>query len=608
MWRSFVRFHVAMRQKLCVSIVPARAAAVRPRGVRSIPQPQLCVAHACARWPPAGGVRGALHPSFLLMEQRRVSGGGAQVAQGQGREQGNKQQWTLTSTVEEVLLEGEGPLRDIKLNDFLRDTLNGRGVVEANENLSIENFVAQPEAFVTNKNDRRLILASPSYKAVKKAIEGVHKLRADARRLMEHRVGNLQHWKEFAQKSIVFPTTRTKLRSALAAAEGEEARLKWEATATATFAPVILEGFYDSVFNATWSHVLEVPQGKGGKKAVRMQVKEGEPPMQSWVYDKDRYTFLPVNDAEQFRPPRPRLMILDSKKGWPYVWMGGWSSNPDFFINCEVERVWRIVEGDLNRAFRTEDLKSFRITRRLLIGTPGIGKSMAAGSYLLYQLLHYDDEKLQVVVYCFGGGLACVFDKTTRTVAEYMGREDIAIAIGGLVRRGMKGYIIYDVSAKEHSPLPSFSRSAAWGMIVLSSPKLRNYQGWEKQVVAKRIIMNCPEKLDVKAMCAWEMRDKSAEEQAQYWTMVEERMNEIGPIPRYIFNKKKYKGRVAAVKSALKAIRDLDVSQYFTQGNEKPWYSENPSHKLVKIVRAVEDGSEFFYNKPICRRLGGEIL
>ncbi|RNE98579.1 putative retrotransposon hot spot (RHS) protein [Trypanosoma conorhini] len=101
-----MRFHVAVRRKLCVSIVSARAAAVRPRGVRSIPQPQLCAGDACARWPPAGGVRGVLHPSFLLMAPRRVSGGGAQVAQGQGREQGNKQQWTLTTSVDDVLLGG----------------------------------------------------------------------------------------------------------------------------------------------------------------------------------------------------------------------------------------------------------------------------------------------------------------------------------------------------------------------------------------------------------------------------------------------------------------------------------------------------------------------
>ncbi|RNF05345.1 retrotransposon hot spot (RHS) protein [Trypanosoma conorhini] len=364
-------------------------------------------------------------------------------------------------------------------------------------------------------------------------------------------------------------------------------------------------GLYDSVFNARWSHVVEFPKGEMKKKAVRMHLKAGEP-TQLWEFKVQGMTFELDDAADQFCAPRPRLMILSSEQGWPYVWMGAGSTNPDFFINCEVERVWRIVQGDLTGAFDTEDFKGLMLSRRVLLGTSGVGKSMAAGSYLLYKLLHYDDKKLQVVVYCFWEELAYVFDKTTRTVAEYIGRKDIAIVMGGLARRGMTGYIIYDVFAE--SPSPHFSPSAAWGMIVLSSPEVSKYQGWEDQVGAMRIIMNCPEKLDVKAMCAWEMRDKPAEEQAQYWTMVKKHMNEIGPIPRYIFTKDKYKDRVVALDIALQLVGASDVKQYFTQGNEKLWLSENPTHELVKIVRAVEDGVETFYNKPICRRLGGETL
>ncbi|RNC41400.1 putative retrotransposon hot spot (RHS) protein [Trypanosoma cruzi] len=49
---------------------------------------------------------------------------------------------------------------------------------------------------------------------------------------------------------------------------------------------------------------------------------------------------------------RPRLMVLTSDKGWPYSWK--WKENKsarDCYVNCEVERVWRIVKGDLTEWF-----------------------------------------------------------------------------------------------------------------------------------------------------------------------------------------------------------------------------------------------------------------
>ncbi|PWU92859.1 putative retrotransposon hot spot protein (RHS,) [Trypanosoma cruzi] len=111
----------------------------------------------------------------------------------------------------------------------------------------------------------------------------------------------------------------------------------------------------------------------------------------------------------------------------------------DLCVNWEVERVWQIVERDL-----TEWFSNFHLTLnsspllRVLIGTPGIGKSMNAGSYLLYQLLHYDAEKLQVVAYCFGETMY-VFDKTTKTVTIYMGDITSKNVLRGFRQRGMKG-------------------------------------------------------------------------------------------------------------------------------------------------------------------------
>ncbi|RNC51315.1 putative retrotransposon hot spot (RHS) protein, partial [Trypanosoma cruzi] len=125
-----------------------------------------------------------------------------------------------------------------------------------------------------------------------------------------------------------------------------------------------------------------------------MDAREGEPP-QSWTY-RAVGEFLEKDDgAQQSGAPRLRLMVLTSDKGWPYSWNTIRDSSKDLFVNCEVDRVWQIVKRDLTKWF-----SNFHLTfnpspvPHLLVGTPGIGKSMNAGSYLLYQLLHYDIKKL----------------------------------------------------------------------------------------------------------------------------------------------------------------------------------------------------------------------
>ncbi|EAN97881.1 retrotransposon hot spot (RHS) protein [Trypanosoma cruzi] len=129
-----------------------------------------------------------------------------------------------------------------------------------------------------------------------------------------------------------------------------------------------------------------------------MEVKEGEPP-QSWTYRAVCMTLEKDDGVRQSGAPRPRLMVLTSDKGWPYSWKEDGSTR-DCHVNCEVERVWQIVLGDLTELFSTRGGTDFKPKRRVLIGTPGIGKSMAAGSYLLYQLLHHDAERLPAVA-CF---------------------------------------------------------------------------------------------------------------------------------------------------------------------------------------------------------------
>ncbi|RNE95428.1 putative retrotransposon hot spot (RHS) protein [Trypanosoma conorhini] len=94
-------------------------------------------------------------------------------------------------------------------------------------------------------------------------------------------------------------------------------------------------------------------------------------------------------------------------------------------------------------------------------------------------------------------------------------------------QRKLKGYVIYDVDKKGYEPSWDYPPSDTWGVIVLSSPNEDNFKGWAKQKKAEMIVMDCPDELDVKAMCAWRTRDKSAAEQTNYWKMVNKRMTEV---------------------------------------------------------------------------------
>ncbi|PWV07079.1 putative retrotransposon hot spot protein (RHS) [Trypanosoma cruzi] len=344
----------------------------------------------------------------------------------------------------------------------------------------------------------------------------------------------------------------------------------------------ILEGLYESVYNARWHYVMEVSDDT----EMGMKVEKGKP-KQSWTYKKVGYTLEKDDAVQQSGEAPPRLMVLTSDKGWPYTLSVLNGCGNDLCVNSEVERAWQIVKGDLTEWFSNFDLTlNPSPMPHVLVGTAGIGKSMAAGSYLLYQLLHYDVEKLQVVVHCFGITMY-VFDKNTKTVTKYVGEITSIVVLGGLWQRGVKGYIIYDVTEKGTPPDTGLAPSSGWGMIVVSSPNLDNYDEWETQAKASQIIMNCPDEMDVKAMCAWTKRGLDTDEQAGYWKKVEERMKKFGPIPRHIFDEKSYKDRLAAINGALLAIKLTDVGEYFALRGSKLWYSEDPSHKLVKVVREI---------------------
>ncbi|EAN84350.1 retrotransposon hot spot (RHS) protein, putative, partial [Trypanosoma cruzi] len=357
---------------------------------------------------------------------------------------------------------------------------------------------------------------------------------------------------------------------------------------------------YKSVYNARWHHVMEVPGGEG----TGMEVHEGEPP-QSWTYKAVGRTLEKDDGVEPSGAPRLRLMVLTSERAWPHPCR---DASTDCYVNCEVDRVWQIVKGDLTELFSSRPEDHFTPHPRLLTGTPGIGKSMAAGSYLLYQLLHYDAELLPVVAYSFCGRKAYVFNKTTETVTRYMDMSMMIKAVKELSRRGMKGYIIYNVGGRLDTPSP-FLPPGGWGMLVVATPEKTSYIHWANEKRAVRIIMNCPDESDVKAMCVWKKRNQPPPQQAEYWREVKGRMDKLGPILRYIFYEGSYKYWIAKCHDLVDGTPSWGIQSYSVFGTSKLWEGNKVLEYLARIVRARgERNGESPFNAPITAHLASKTL
>ncbi|RNF21358.1 retrotransposon hot spot (RHS) protein [Trypanosoma conorhini] len=73
--------------------------------------------------------------------------------------------WTLDSSVEEVLLAGSVRVEEARLNDFLCSELGGRGVAEANGNVSMGEFVLEPGKYITSCNLLHDVISLPTFRA-----------------------------------------------------------------------------------------------------------------------------------------------------------------------------------------------------------------------------------------------------------------------------------------------------------------------------------------------------------------------------------------------------------------------------------------------------------
>ncbi|PWV12015.1 putative retrotransposon hot spot protein (RHS) [Trypanosoma cruzi] len=115
----------------------------------------------------------------------------------------------MNSTVKEILMEGSTSRTEMKLNDFLRSNLGGRGVVRRNGNVVMEAFVRRPNAYVQDQQLLEDILNLTAYQVYKLHHEGVL---------------SLEQWRDYEGKDTVTPLARGKLNAALTQILTEESR------------------------------------------------------------------------------------------------------------------------------------------------------------------------------------------------------------------------------------------------------------------------------------------------------------------------------------------------------------------------------------------------
>ncbi|ESS60921.1 retrotransposon hot spot (RHS) protein [Trypanosoma cruzi Dm28c] len=199
-------------------------------------------------------------------------------------------EFTISTNIEEVLFKGRVRVNEMKLNDFLTRELDGRGVVATNRDVLLEEFFKDPTKYIRDKGALNEMQASGRYLSMKRAAKGEVVFDEDIRKLCDEGVNNLLNW--LVATAEVKATVHNSTKHFLDAA-AEEARKP-----TTTSAPEKLEGLYESVHNARWSHAEELPDGVERKKTgTGMEMKKWKPE-QPWSYRKAD-DVIEKNDAVQ---------------------------------------------------------------------------------------------------------------------------------------------------------------------------------------------------------------------------------------------------------------------------------------------------------------------
>ncbi|CCD16235.1 unnamed protein product [Trypanosoma congolense IL3000] len=511
--------------------------------------------------------------------------------------------WTLDSSVEDVLMERYGGLDGMRLHDFL---LEHFGETFGCPSVSMRAFIGNPSFFLRDESMLELVTNSSPYREYRTMREGVDRLSA-------REIFSLLQWEGAVTANEVEDINacvRGKLNAALLSARRNEEAMR---NANAPSDEEI-DGVYDSVFNARWSYVVMSDEyGEGTLGMGVLDVGEGEQP-HLWSEAQADAPYDPEEPWEGDVVPGVEgklvMAVLSSQKGWPYMLFDAdevqkrrvdslteYNAVCDAYIRKENLRVWHIVKNNIDKwNSGVEDVHPF-----VVIGTPGIGKSFATGSLLLYQLLHYLPERLKVVAY-FVSGKAYIFHREGRRVVYYAYEETAINEIEEMASKGVKGYMIYDISGKIVDVRVG-SCSSTWGIVLITSPDVKKYHEFTKQLHRTLpIYINCFEDAEFKAALVWERQSQLTKKPkrleqvnlANDWKVLKKRIDMIGPLPRYVlWSKAMYEHRLRGVKNALELLPSDDFEYYMgVLDNPHKWYEDGTTHKLVKLVRC-EANDEF---------------
>ncbi|PWU93578.1 putative retrotransposon hot spot (RHS) protein [Trypanosoma cruzi] len=131
-------------------------------------------------------------------------------------------QWTMSSSVEDILLEGSTNRTDMKLNDFLRSNLGGRVAVDEEYNVTMQAFVLRPTMFINDSEILGIITKLPSYRELKRELNERKILLEAIYKLHHEGVYSLRQWNEYKRKDTLNTLAKGKLNRVITDIEIEE--------------------------------------------------------------------------------------------------------------------------------------------------------------------------------------------------------------------------------------------------------------------------------------------------------------------------------------------------------------------------------------------------
>ncbi|PWV02278.1 putative retrotransposon hot spot protein (RHS) [Trypanosoma cruzi] len=199
--------------------------------------------------------------SQILREERRR-------AEEKARRERQELGIEVSTRIKYAVFKGRVRVDKTRLNDLLAMELDGRAAMDANWDVLLEEVFKNPKKYICGAEVLGEMQASDHYKRMERAVRDEMDMEEDVYRLYEHCVDNLLRWLAASAevKASVHGATKRFLDAA-----AEEAR-----NPTTTSAPIYLEGCYESVHNARWSHAVELPDGvERTKTGTGMDVHEG---------------------------------------------------------------------------------------------------------------------------------------------------------------------------------------------------------------------------------------------------------------------------------------------------------------------------------------------